>query len=106
SPHGTARGPPPPGHPLAFAKARRPALNEADVVAVIGTPLDFRLGFGEFPAARVVHGAAAPGRRPAPVEPAPAPAGALRQILTGLAGYAGARADHAEWVEGLRAAED
>src|SRR5689334_16084635 len=53
--NGMGRGVLSPGHPLAFAKARRPALNEADVVAVIGTPLDFRLGFGEFGAARVIH---------------------------------------------------
>src|SRR3712207_8397235 len=43
--NGMGRGALPPGHPLAFAKARRPALNEADVVVVVGTPLDFRLGF-------------------------------------------------------------
>jgi acetolactate synthase-1/2/3 large subunit len=104
--NGMGRGALPPGHQLAFAKARRPATNEADVVAVIGTPLDFRLGFGEFPAARVVHIVDAPGQRAAHVETAVSPAGDLRQILTGLAGYAGERTDHADWVAGLRAAED
>jgi acetolactate synthase-1/2/3 large subunit len=104
--NGMGRGALPPSHPLAFAKARRPALNEADVVAVIGTPLDFRLGFGEFAAARVVHIVDAPGRRASHVETAVSPAGDLRRILSAIAEYPGSRADHAEWVAGLRAAED
>src|SRR5688572_8560441 len=82
--NGMGRGALPPGHPLAFAKARRPALNEADVVAVIGTPLDFRLGFGEFGAAQVVHIVDAPSQRATHVETAVSPAGALRLILTAL----------------------
>jgi acetolactate synthase-1/2/3 large subunit len=104
--NGMGRGALPPGHPLAFAKARRPALNEADVVAVIGTPLDFRLGFGEFGAAQVVHIVDAPSQRATHVEAAVSPAGDLRLILTALADYTGNRADHGEWIEGLRAAED
>jgi acetolactate synthase-1/2/3 large subunit len=104
--NGMGRGSLPPGHPLAFAKARRPALNEADVVVVIGTPLDFRLGFGEFGAAQVVHIVDAPGQRAAHVETAVSPAGDLRAVLTALAGHTGERTDHTEWVEGLRAAED
>jgi acetolactate synthase I/II/III large subunit len=104
--NGMGRGALPPGHPLAFAKARRPALNEADVVVVIGTPLDFRLGFGEFAAARVVHIVDAPTQRASHVEAAASPAGDLRLILTALAGHTGDRRDHAEWVAGLRTAED
>ena len=104
--NGMGRGALPPGHPLAFAKARRPALNEADVVAVVGTPLDFRLGFGEFGAAQVVHIVDAPGQRAAHVETAVSPAGDLRLILAALAGHSGPRTDHSEWIEGLRAAED
>jgi acetolactate synthase-1/2/3 large subunit len=104
--NGMGRGALPPGHPLAFAKARRPALNEADVVAVIGTPLDFRLGFGEFGAAQVVHIVDAPSQRAGHVETAVSPAGDLRLILAALAEHTGRRTDHAEWIEGLRAAED
>jgi acetolactate synthase-1/2/3 large subunit len=104
--NGMGRGALPPGHPLVFAKARRPALNEADVVAVIGTPLDFRLGFGEFGAARVVHIVDAPSQRAAHVETAVSPAGDLRLILAALAEHSGKRADHSDWIEGLRAAED
>ena len=42
------------------------AFREADLVVVVGTPLDFRLGYGEFggkdgaPPAQVVHVADAP----------------------------------------------
>ena len=104
--NGMGRGALPPAHPLSFAKARRPALNEADVVAVIGTPLDFRLGFGEFGAARVVHIVDAPAQRATHVEPAVSPAGDLRRILAAIAEHRGDRADHAEWIAGLRSAED
>jgi acetolactate synthase I/II/III large subunit len=101
--NGMGRGALPPGHPLAFAKARRPALSEADVVAVIGTPLDFRLSFGDFGEAQVVHIVDAPSQRATHVTPAVSPAGDLRLILTALAGHG---ADHGEWVASLRAAED
>ncbi|HET8680543.1 MAG TPA: thiamine pyrophosphate-binding protein, partial [Micromonosporaceae bacterium] len=37
--NGMGRGALPPEHPLAFAKARRAALGDADVVLVVGTPL-------------------------------------------------------------------
>ena len=104
--NGMGRGALPPTHPLAFAKARRPALNEADVVCVIGTPLDFRLGFGEFGEAQVIHIVDAPGQRATHVSPACSPAGDLRLILAGLAGHPGDRADHGDWIAGLRTAED
>jgi acetolactate synthase-1/2/3 large subunit len=102
--NGMGRGALPKGHPLAFAKARRPALGEADVVAVIGTPLDFRLGFGEFGAAQVIHVVDAPGQQAGHVETAASPAGDLRTILSAFAGTGGK--DHAEWIAGLRTAED
>jgi thiamine pyrophosphate-dependent acetolactate synthase large subunit-like protein len=101
--NGMGRGALPPGHPLAFTKARRAALNEADVVAVIGTPLDFRLGFGEFGEARVVHVVDAPSQRAGHVTPAVSPAGDLRRIL---AAFAERGARHDDWIEGLRTAED
>ena len=104
--NGMGRGSLPPSHPLAFAKARRPALNEADVVCVVGTPLDFRLGFGEFAEARVVHIVDAPGQRASHVETAVSPAGDLRRILAAIADYPGDRTDHSEWIDGLRTAED
>jgi acetolactate synthase-1/2/3 large subunit len=44
--NGAGRGALPPGHPCFFQHVRKEALLEADVVLVVGTPLDFRLGFG------------------------------------------------------------
>ncbi len=104
--NGMGRGALPPEHPLAFAKARRAALRGADVVVVIGTPLDFRLGFGDFDGAQVVHIVDAPSQRAAHVTPAAAPAGDLRVILSQIASYNGDRVDHNDWVQELRVAED
>jgi acetolactate synthase-1/2/3 large subunit len=104
--NGMGRGALPPSHPLAFAKARRPALKEADVVAVIGTPLDFRLGFGDFGDAQVVHVVDAPSQRATHVTPAAAPAGDLRLILTAFADFTGTATSHADWISTLRDAED
>ncbi len=59
--NGMGRGIVPGGHPLLVTKARGRALGGADLVVVVGTPLDFRLGYGVFGGkddtepARVVH---------------------------------------------------
>ncbi len=56
------------GHDLLVTRARAAAFREADLVIVVGTPLDFRLGYGEFggqdgaPPARVIHAADSPGQ--------------------------------------------
>ncbi len=104
--NGMGRGALPAGHPLAFGKARRVALGGADVVVVIGTPLDFRLGFGDFGDATVVHIVDAPSQRATHVSPAVSPAGDLRLILTALADHTGPREDHGDWIDSLRQAED
>src|SRR5438128_4223697 len=68
--NGSGRGALPPDHELFFQHSRGVALDAADVVCVIGTPLDFRLGFGRFtPDAKLVHVHADPaeiGRNRAP----------------------------------------
>src|SRR4029078_5291234 len=46
--NGMGRGIVPGGHPQLVTKARSAALNGADLVVVVGTPLDFRLGYGTF----------------------------------------------------------
>lgn len=46
--NGMGRGCVPTTHPCYFNLSRRAALQQADVVVVIGTPLDFRLGYGKF----------------------------------------------------------
>jgi acetolactate synthase-1/2/3 large subunit len=104
--NGMGRGSLPPSHPLSFAKSRRAALGGADVVVVIGTPLDFRLSFGDFGDALVIHIVDAPSQRATHVAPAVSPAGDLRLILGQIASYTGDRVDHSEWVDELRVAED
>jgi len=53
---GSGRGALPPDHELFFQHARGHALTAADVLCVIGTPLDFRLNFGRFPVeTKLVH---------------------------------------------------
>jgi acetolactate synthase I/II/III large subunit len=47
--NGMARGMLPAGHPQFFPRARGIALGEADLILVIGVPLDFRLNFGQPP---------------------------------------------------------
>lgn len=53
--NGMGRGVISAGHPLLVTRARGLAFKEADLVVVVGTPLDFRLGYGDFGAARVAH---------------------------------------------------
>ncbi len=44
--NGMGRGNMPPGHPCFFVHTRKQALSEADVLLMVGTPFDFRLGYG------------------------------------------------------------
>ena len=55
--NGSGRGCLPYDHPHFFNQTRKDALAEADVVFIIGTPLDFRLGYGSGigEAARIVQ---------------------------------------------------
>ncbi len=53
--NGTARGIIPRGHQLLATKARSYVMKNTDLVIVVGTPLDFRLGYGDFGSARVIH---------------------------------------------------
>ena len=45
--NGSARGSLPPGDPHHFHRTRRMAFDEADVIAIVGTPFDFRLAYGK-----------------------------------------------------------
>src|SRR4051812_18619242 len=64
--NGMGRGCLPADHELAFARTRR-FLKQADVVVVVGTPLDFRLSFGSFGAPPVPEAGGCVGvLRPAP----------------------------------------
>ncbi len=102
--NGLGRGCLPADHELAFARTRS-YLKQADVVAVVGTPLDFRLSFGRFGDAQVIHIVDSPESRAAHVDAVVSPAGDLTTTLEGMAAYTGPRADHEEWIATLRADE-
>ncbi|MFG1923551.1 acetolactate synthase [Cryptosporangium sp. NPDC048952] len=104
--NGQGRGCIPADHPLAFARARGAAFTSADVVVVVGTPLDFRLGFGTFGDAQVVHVVDSPTQRAGHVATAAAPVGDLAAILTAFADHTGPRTDHEDWITSLRDLED
>ena len=44
--NGGARGTLPPNHPYNFMPSRKTAFDNADVILLAGTPLDFRMGYG------------------------------------------------------------
>ncbi len=45
--NGAARGTLPPGDPHHFHRTRRYAFDKADVIVIVGTPFDFRMGYGK-----------------------------------------------------------
>ena len=80
--NGAGRGSLPHDHPLAFAQARGFALGQADLVLVLGTPLDFRLGYGRPPSF-------AEHARVAMVDCDPVELGRNRPLALGLASHIG-----------------
>ncbi len=98
---GMGRGILPADHALAFSAARGAAFKRADLVIVAGTPLDFRLGFGSFGAAKVIHLASDPSLLAKNVTLGAA--GSLGMLLTNLA--EATPRDRDAWVAELRAIE-
>jgi acetolactate synthase-1/2/3 large subunit len=88
--NGMGRGVLPAGSPWLVSRARGRAFGGADLVVVVGTPLDFRLGFGLFggrdgaPPARVVHLMDSPESLAGHVELAGSAAGPLPGLLDAL----------------------
>jgi acetolactate synthase-1/2/3 large subunit len=105
--NGMARGMLPPGHPLFFPRARGPALGEADLILVIGVPLDFRLNFGQPPVfsaeARLVFIDVDDHRKHRAGEVAIY--GDLKAALGALAAAAEGAPERAQWLEKLRVSE-
>ena len=103
--NGMGRGVVSPDSPYLVSRARGEAFGHADLVIVVGTPLDFRLGYGSFggrdgaPAARVVHIADSAGQISHHARPAESVAGDLGLILTELA-EALARRPHRRDISG------
>src|SRR6478672_10539161 len=109
--NGMGRGVVPGGHLLLVTKARGRALGGSDLVVVVGTPLDFRLGYGVFgggdetPAAQVVHLADSPGQVSRHADLAASVSGDLTAVFDGLqAGLEQVvrRPDWSAWVAELR----
>ena len=103
--NGMGRGTIAADHELALSRARATAFKQADVVLVAGTPLDFRLGFGRFGDARVVHLCDAPSEVAAHADLAASTAGDLRSTFTALADAASASGARRDWVRRLREEE-
>ncbi len=106
--NGLGRGCLPADHELAFSRTRGMIKGKADVVVVIGTPLDFRLSFGRYRDAAVIHVVDSPESRATHVTPAVSPAGDLTRVLEGVAeagGRAQRRASHEQWIADLTDAE-
>jgi acetolactate synthase-1/2/3 large subunit len=104
--NGMGRGCLPREHPSFFHQSRKDALAKADVVVVVGTPLDFRLGYGTeptfAPGARVVQvdvdGAEIGRNRPIEV----GIVGDARSVLEALEGGARPAAGDGAWLRFLR----
>ena len=102
--NGMGRGLLPADHELAFLRTRGLLKQRADVVVVLGTPLDFRIGFGSFGSAIVAHVVDAESQRAGHVDVLTV-VGNITATLTGLADHAGDRVDHTDWIAELRDAE-
>lgn len=103
------RGSLPQQHPLFFSRSRRAALGKADTVLIIGTPLDFRLGYGKrfHPEAKTVQVDSDPvelGRNRDIDVPIEADARAFLEAMLGE--MDGSKADHGDWLRDLREQEN
>ena len=95
-------------HELAFSRARGAALRGADVVLVVGVPIDFRLGFGGSfgDETELIRLDAAPNELTANREPRMDLVGDVRATLAALVEQAqGATRRSAAWLEELRGIE-
>ena len=110
--NGMGRGVVPGGHPLLMTKARGAALGTSDLVVVVGTPLDFRLGYGVFggkdggPAAKVVHIADSEGQVSGHADLAASASGDLTLVLESVLSALEQqlrKPDWSSWVSELQA---
>jgi acetolactate synthase-1/2/3 large subunit len=95
--NGMGRGVLPPTDPLLITRARSQAFKEADVVIVVGAPLDFRLGYGKFGASKqatVIHLVDASSQAASHLDDALTLVGDLGASLSALAAAAGTANPH------------
>jgi acetolactate synthase-1/2/3 large subunit len=104
--NGSGRGSLPPDHELFFQHSRSTALREADVVCVVGTPLDFRLRYGRFGEGKLIHVHGDPRELGRNRVPDAAIAGDCAGVLGILADGVKSPPDgRTPWLERLREAE-
>ncbi len=105
--NGMARGMLRPGHPLFFSRARGQALGQADLILVVGVPLDFRLNFGQSPVfaddAKIVYVDVDDHRKHRPAEVSIL--GDVKAALAALGAAADGTQERHDWLEQLRKAE-
>ena len=110
--NGMGRGVIPGGHPLLVTKARSAAFGGADLVVVVGTPLDFRLGYGVFGGkdgatpAQVVHLADSPGQVSGHAELAASASGDLTAVLDGVQAALERQPRKPDWSAWVRDLQD
>ena len=102
--NGLGRGTLPASHELAFLRTRGLLKKRADLVVVLGTPLDFRLGFGRFGNAQVAHVVDSDAQRAKHVS-VPTAAGDTSLILQAFADHTGERRNREDWIDELQTAE-
>jgi len=105
--NGLGRGCLPADHELAFSRARGAGLGGADVVLVIGVPLDFRLGFGASVGeeAKLIRLDAAPNQLTANRLPDLDLVGDVAASLAAIRSAAGEGRRSGPWLERLRGIE-
>jgi acetolactate synthase-1/2/3 large subunit len=105
--NGMARGTLPRGHPLNVSRARSSTLGEADLILVIGVPLDFRLNWGQSPVfaddARLIFIDVDDLRKPR--KPDVGIYGDLKAGLAALGAAVQGAPERTEWLEKLREAD-
>lgn len=102
--NGLGRGLLPADDQRAFQRTRGMLSSRADLVVVMGTPLDFRLGFGSFGQAQVIHVVDADTQRARHLD-VPTVTGDLGLTLAALADSGAPSGSHTDWLEELRDAE-
>ena len=91
-------------HELAFLRTRGMLKQHADLVVVLGTPLDFRLGFGRFGSARVAHVVDAESQTARHVDVTTV-VGDLTEVLRQMSSHGTPGSDHERWIADLTDAE-
>jgi|TARA_B100001093_G_scaffold325079_2_gene310185 acetolactate synthase-1/2/3 large subunit len=105
--NGAARGTLPPGDPHHFHRTRRNAFTKSDCIIIVGTPFDFRMGYGKRlnPNANVIQ-----------IDMDYRTVGKNRDITIGLVGHigrtlsaiadAGTKTNRDDWFKELRSGEE